>query len=101
MHFHTQNYLSLVLGYQKGKMAEKPQKNKTAKKQQRIMLKRLVKQGKHYLPLARKSLKTRRMLSENRRPEIFSKNERFSAKTGGLESPKQGSKQFPESLWTR
>ena len=50
------------------------------------MLKRLVKQRKHYLPLARKSLKTRRILSENGRLEIFSKNERFSAKTGGLES---------------
>ena len=51
------------------------------------MLKRLVKQRKYYLPLARKSLKTRRILGENRRLEIFSKNRRFSAKTGGLESP--------------
>ena len=25
-HFRTQNYRSLILGYQKGKMAEKPQK---------------------------------------------------------------------------
>ena len=30
--------------------------------------------------------KTRRILSENGRPEIFTKNERFAAKTGGLES---------------
>ena len=30
--------------------------------------------------------KTRRILSENGRPEIFTKNERFPAKTGGLES---------------
>ena len=26
-HFRTQNYRSRMLGYQKGKMAEKPQKN--------------------------------------------------------------------------
>ena len=26
-HFRTQNYRSLMLGYQKGKMVEKPQKN--------------------------------------------------------------------------
>ena len=28
-YFHTQNYRSLMLGYQKGKMAEKLQKNST------------------------------------------------------------------------
>ena len=44
------------------------------------MLKRLVKQRKHYLSLAK------RIFSENRRPKIFSKNGRFSAKKGGLES---------------
>ena len=45
------------------------------------MLKRLVKQRKHYVSLAR------RIFSENGRPKIFFKNGRFSAKKGGLESP--------------
>ena len=66
-------------------MAEKPQKN--SYKRQKIMLKGLVKQSKHYISLARKSFKTRRIFSENGRPKIFSKNGRFSAKKGGLESP--------------
>ena len=39
-HFCTQSYRSLMLGYQKGKMAEKPQKN--SNKWQRIVLKRLI-----------------------------------------------------------
>ena len=56
LHFRTQSYRSLVLGYQKGKMAEKPQRKKSLKGQ-RIVLKRLVKQRKHYLSLARKSFK--------------------------------------------
>ena len=60
---------------------------KTTKKRQGVMLKRLVKQRKHYLSLARKNLKNQKNFSENRRPEIFSKNGRFSAKTAGLESP--------------
>ena len=51
------------------------------------MLKRLVKQRKRYLSLARKNFKNQENFSENGRPEIFSKNGRFSAKTGGLESP--------------
>ena len=51
------------------------------------MLKRLVKQRKHYLSLARKNFKKQENFSENGRPEICSKNGRFSAKTGGLESP--------------
>ena len=37
--------------------------------------------------LARKSFKTRRIFSENGRPKIFSRNRKFWAKTGGLESP--------------
>ena len=45
------------------------------------MLTRLVKQRKHYLSLTRK-----RILSKKGRPEIFAKNGRFPAKTGGLES---------------
>lgn len=81
-----QNYRSLTLGYQKEKMAEIPQKN--SKKRQRITLKRLVKQRRKHLSLARSRVsKTRRILSENGKPEIFSKNGRFSAKMGGLESP--------------
>ena len=52
VHFCTQNYRSLMLGYQKGKMAEKPQKNT----EERIVLKRLVKQRKHFRPLAKKRL---------------------------------------------
>ena len=51
------------------------------------MLKRLVKQRKRYLSLARKNFKNQENFSENGRPEIFSKNGRFSAKTRGLESP--------------
>ena len=42
VHFRTQNDRSLMLGYQKGKMTAKPQKN--SEKRQRIVLKRLVKQ---------------------------------------------------------
>ena len=33
-----------------------------------------------------KSFKNRKMLCENGKPEIFNKNRRFPAKTGGLES---------------
>ena len=51
------------------------------------MLKRLVEQRKQ-LSLARRVLKTRRILSEKGKQEIFSKNGRFSARRGGLESPK-------------
>ena len=54
VHFRTQNYRSLMLGCQKGKMTAKPQKN--SEKRQRIVLKRLVKQRKH-LSLARRSFK--------------------------------------------
>ena len=50
------------------------------------MLKRLVKQRKHYISLARKSSKTGRVLSENGRLEMLAKNGRFPAKMGGLES---------------
>jgi len=50
------------------------------------VLKRLVKQGKHYLPLPDESYKNGRMLSKNRRPETIAENVRFPAKTGGLES---------------
>ena len=50
------------------------------------MLKRLVKQGKHYLPLPEESYKNGRMLSKNRRPETIAENGRFPAKTGGLQS---------------
>ena len=53
MHFRTQNYRSLMLGYQKGKMAEKPLK--TAKK--------------HYLSLARKSFKNQENISRKREAE--------------------------------
>ena len=55
LHFRTQNNPSLMLGYQKVKMAEKRQK--FSKKRQRIELKRLVEQRKHYRSLARKSFK--------------------------------------------
>ena len=50
------------------------------------MLKRLVKQRKHYLSLARESFKNQETI-KNGRPEIFSKNWRFLAKTGALEPP--------------
>ena len=59
---------------------------KKGNKRQRIVLKRLVKQRKH-LSLARSVSKTWRIISENGTPEIFSKNGRFSARRGGLESP--------------
>ena len=78
VHSRTQNYRNLMPGYQKGKMAEKAQKN--SEKRQRIVLKRLIKRRKHYLSLARESFK-------NGRLKIFSKYGRFSAKMGGLESP--------------
>ena len=51
------------------------------------MLKRLVKQRNHYLSSAKKSFKNQENFKQNGTPEIFSKNRRFSAKTGGLESP--------------
>ena len=47
-----------MLGYQKGKMAEKPQKNN--EKWQGIVLGRLAQQRKHYLVLARKSFKNQK-----------------------------------------
>ena len=56
-------------------MAEKPQK-----KRQRRMVKSLVKQRNERVS------KTGRISSENGRPEIFAKNGKFPAKTGGLES---------------
>ena len=55
-------------------MAEKAQKNSNQSSL------------KDWLNKERKSLKTRRILSENGRPKIFTKNGRFPAKTGGLES---------------
>ena len=66
-------------------MAEKLQKNN--QKLQGIVLKRLVKQRKHYLSLARKNFKNQEnLVKTGARPKIFSKNGKFSAKTGGLES---------------
>jgi len=50
------------------------------------MLKRLVKQGKHYLPLPEESSKNGRILSKNGRLEMIAENGRFPAKTGGMES---------------
>ena len=44
------------------------------------------KQRKH-LSLAKQVLKSRRILSKNRRPEISSKKGRFSVRSRGLESP--------------
>ena len=63
------------------KMAEKTQKNgkESCKKYW------LNKENIIFLWLGRVS-KTRRILSENGRLEIFTENERFPAKTGGLES---------------
>ena len=51
------------------------------------MLKRLVKQRKHYLSLARKSFKNQENISENERLEISFKNGSLAAQMGGLESP--------------
>ena len=87
MHFCTQNYRSVMLEYQKGKMAEKPQKN--SQKQQRIVLKFkdwLNKENIVLFWLGRIS-KFTRILSENGRPEMFFKNGRFLPKMGVLESP--------------
>ena len=50
------------------------------------MLKRLVKQQKHYLSLARESFKNRGSIKRKQRLEIFVKNGRFLAKMKGLES---------------
>ena len=60
-------------------MAEKPQKN--SKQRQRIVLKGLVKQRKHYLSLARKSFKKQENIKRKReaanilqKPEPFGQN---------------------------
>ena len=74
--YHTPNYRRLMLRCQKGKSGEE-----TTEKRQRMVLKRLVKQGK-----TMSFKKGSRILSENGRPEIFTKNRRFPAKMGALES---------------
>ena len=48
---------------------------------------KLVKQRKHCFSSASKNFKNQENFSENGRPEIFSKNGRFSAKTEALGSP--------------
>ena len=70
VHFCTQNYHSLMLGYQKGKMAE----NRA--------IKELVKQRKHNLPFAKtESFKNQdNHVKRKREAGIFSKSGRFSAK---------------------
>ena len=69
-HARTQNYRSLMLGYLKGKME-----------------KRLVKQRKHYLSLARKSFKNQENIKRKREGANILQSGSFSAKTGRLESP--------------
>ena len=49
------------------------------KKRQRIVLKRLAKQRKHYLSLARKRLKNWENFKQNGWPEMFAENGRFLA----------------------
>ena len=57
-------------------MAEKPQKN--SEKRQRIVLKRLVKQRKHYLSLAWKSFKNQENIMRKREAaNILQKRELF------------------------
>ena len=85
VHFRTQNYpMKSYARIPKGKNGRETTEKQL--KQQRIVLKRLVKQKNIFLWRGRVS-KTRRTLSENERPEIFSKNGVFLTKAGGLESP--------------
>ena len=66
VHYCAQIYRRLMLRCQKGKDGLE-----ITEKQQRIVLKRLVKQRKLYLSLLGRVSKTRRIVSENGRPEIF------------------------------
>ena len=70
-----------MLGYQKGKNG-----CETTEKRQRILVKRLVKKENFIFPWLGRVSKTGRILSENRRWEIFAEKGRFQAKTGALES---------------
>ena len=81
-HYRAQRFRRLMLGCQTGKNGPE-----TTEKRQRIVQKRLVRQRKHCLFLARKSFKKQGgyFISKNERPEIFAEYERFKAKTGGLE----------------
>ena len=64
-----------------------------------MMLKRLLKQRKHFFPFPTESnKKTGRLLSENGRPETIAKTGRFPAKTGGLESLSQAQRILLNSL---
>ena len=81
VHFRTQNYCSLMLGYQKGNMTEKPQKN--SKKRQRIVLKRLVKQRKHIFLWRERVSKNQENIKRNhearnilKKGEVFGRNGR-------------------------
>ena len=81
VHFRTQNNRSLMLGYQKGKIAEKPQKN--SEKWQRIALKRLVKQKKHIFLWLERVLKNQENIKRNQeagnilqKREVFGQNGR-------------------------
>ena len=65
VHFCTQNYRSLILGYQKGKMAENRNHANTGKI------------GKESSTWLGRVSKTKKILTKNRRSEIFSKNGRF------------------------
>ena len=88
MHYRVQSFRRLMLGCQKGKNGRE-----TTEKRQTIVQKRLVRQRKHCLSLARKSFKKQgeyfirenMALGENGKPEIFAEYERLKAKTGGLE----------------
>ena len=73
-----------MLGYQKGKMAEKSQKN--SKIRQRIVLKRLIKQREHIFLWLERVSKNQENIKRNQEAGNILKNGRFSAKTGGLES---------------
>ena len=88
MHYRVQSFRRLMLGCQKGKNGRE-----TTEKRHTIVQKRLVRQRKHCLSLARKSFKKQgeyfirenMALGENGKPEIFAEYERLKAKTGGLE----------------
>ena len=74
MHYRVQSFRRLMLGCQKGKNGRE-----TTEKRQTIVQKRLVRQRKHCLSLARKSFKKQgeyfirenMALGENGKPEIF------------------------------
>ena len=79
-HYRAQSYRRLMLGSQKGKNGWE-----TTEKRQTIVLKRLVKQRKHYLSLARKSFINRENIKRKREARNI-RREREVSGQNGLES---------------